>query len=280
MSLTTLLEHTDVRARLNLLLPPRERLPAIEPLVPSGRGNPGRVGTAFDYAFRYETLRRYPNARPRALVAEAAVELMEARRLPEASDCRHALEIALKIVSKHATRKSVTPKQHEELATSAIRLAQLDAYYRSGRPPEDILWLQEDYMEEVADILELLNHVPWEKLPPGERIDLNPVFGDFSHAVGGADADVIWDGHLLDLKTTKHNTLDAGKLHQLVGYYILARAARQAGQDIPEITHVGLYFARHAQLWTMPTRLLHVHPTFEDTATWLITKARDELETG
>lgn len=72
---------------------------------------------------------------------------------------------------------------------------------------------------------------------------LNPTFAG-STDVGGADADLIVDGCLLEIKTTKAMSLDAEWLRQLFGYLLLDYYDRYA------IRTVGVYLARHGEMLT------------------------------
>jgi hypothetical protein len=75
---------------------------------------------------------------------------------------------------------------------------------------------------------------------------LNPTF-DGSAAVGGADADLIWGGCLIDIKATTRPALDLGWLRQLLGYVVLD------WDDEYRIDSAGIYLARHAHLLCWPT---------------------------
>ena len=71
---------------------------------------------------------------------------------------------------------------------------------------------------------------------------LNPNF-EGSFAVGGADADLIVDGTLIDIKSTIARKVDRNWLWQLMGYVLLDYSDRL------EITGIGLYLVRQAILF-------------------------------
>ena len=79
---------------------------------------------------------------------------------------------------------------------------------------------------------------------------LNPVFAQ-SSAVGGADADLISDGMLLEIKTTINPRIDGAWIRQLLGYLLLDTAGEF------EVTSLGLYLARQGRLlvWPLPDAL-------------------------
>jgi hypothetical protein len=74
---------------------------------------------------------------------------------------------------------------------------------------------------------------------------LNPTFMG-SGDVGGADADLIVNGCLIDIKTTIGPKIDAKHLRQLVGYVLLDY------DDARHIDSVGIYMARQGELFTWP----------------------------
>jgi len=69
--------------------------------------------------------------------------------------------------------------------------------------------------------------------------ELNPAFAG-SHAVGGADADMILGGHLIELKVTKNPRMESTWLYQLLGYFLLDYC------DEYNITDLGIYMARQS----------------------------------
>lgn len=74
---------------------------------------------------------------------------------------------------------------------------------------------------------------------------LNPTFAG-SPDVGGADADLIVDGCLIEVKTSVNTYLDTHWLRQLAGYVLLDY------EDALSIRSVGIYMARQGVLLTWP----------------------------
>lgn len=79
---------------------------------------------------------------------------------------------------------------------------------------------------------------------------LNPVFAQ-SRAVGGADADLISDGMLLEVKTTINPRIDGAWIRQLLGYLLLDTVGEF------DVKSLGLYLARQGRLleWPLPDAL-------------------------
>ena len=70
------------------------------------------------------------------------------------------------------------------------------------------------------------------------KVELNPTFGETSYLLGGADADLIVDGRLLDIKTKMAASIDRVDLWQILGY------ALADTDDEFDIREVGFYFSR------------------------------------
>lgn len=77
----------------------------------------------------------------------------------------------------------------------------------------------------------------------------NPIF-DRSNDLGGADADLIIEGTLLELKTVKTPALNKITVWQLLGYLLADTTDRH------QIREVGWYFSRHGYLWRLPVEEL------------------------
>jgi hypothetical protein len=74
---------------------------------------------------------------------------------------------------------------------------------------------------------------------------LNPTFAG-SRDIGGADADLIVDNCLIDIKATINPKLDVKWLYQVLGYVLLDY------EDEYHIQSIGLYLARQGELIQWP----------------------------
>jgi hypothetical protein len=74
---------------------------------------------------------------------------------------------------------------------------------------------------------------------------LNPTFKGSSD-VDGADADLIVDGCLIDIKASMNSKINPEWLRQIVGYVLLDY------DDTYQITSVGISMARQGMLFTWP----------------------------
>jgi len=165
---------------------------------------------------------------------------------------QHIVDDARMSLNSYVAAPQPTAGAREDMAKHALRLARLDAYIRAGYldpEPEKI------EPGDLPDLQSLLEIVPWQDLVSPTTLWLNPTFGRHSRRVGGADADLITGDRLLDFKATTKTSLQAD-LRQVLGYFILARAARLDDPTFPEVTTVGIYYARHGCLWLLPCSVL------------------------
>jgi hypothetical protein len=117
--------------------------------------------------------------------------------------------------------------------------------------------------------------VPFERFVTPKPVLLNPTFGEASHAVGGADADMIAGDLLLDLKVTSRAKVGAEHLNQLVGYFLLSREHRQSVPTAPEVRRLGLYYARYGYLWLADAAAWTKQPGFPELERWFFAHAAE-----
>lgn len=273
MSVRSLIANPEVRERLDAILPPIWKLSLLL-RVPPRTNRYGLVGTAFDYALRFELGRRNPHAVSRTWVAEGAVE-----QLPVAAERVGRTGKEIKLLKQQAAgiveaaqrflegHVGATVDDSWQLATHALLLAKLDNVCRAYQLDPA---LTEADPNDVRDVVELLAIVPYDLISDPQVMLLNPTFGMFSSVVGGADADLISGDLLIDVKTTKAAELKPEIIRQLLVYFVLAQRVRAEDDVFPEVRRLGIYFSRHGHLWEMPARQITEHPRYHETADWLM----------
>lgn len=145
-------------------------------------------------------------------------------------------------------------KSNEEaLLRYCVVMAALDFFFRVGYDPSSVLLnpapkVTLDELISVAEThwIEDLRFLSWQFHDKFSKMlscptVLNPTF-DGSIFIGGADADLIIDGCLVDIKATVNPRTEAGWLYQLLGYVLLD------WHDEYQIKEVTIYFARQAFL--------------------------------
>ena len=133
-------------------------------------------------------------------------------------------------------------------ATDCIILAKLESIYRSGKIyPDSIIFNIND--NDVKDLDNLIGLTNINEFTSTKQCIMNPTFGNSSKDIGGADADIIIDDTIIDIKTTKYSKFEKEYFRQLVGYYILN--ARE-GNKYGKINNLGIYFSRYGLLFKFP----------------------------
>ena len=156
----------------------------------------------------------------------------------------------------------------EDLIANTIYLAKLDAYFRAGIIDQNF---DNHNPDDIRDLHSIISLVDKTNFTAKHKCYFNPTFGEGSMLVGGADADLIIDNTLIDIKATKHLKLEREHLNQVLGYYILSLigGVNNNPNDRP-IENIGLYFARHGELWTLPLHQLGDQRKFEEFKDWFI----------
>ena len=147
--------------------------------------------------------------------------------------------------------RRLTASEEDELCLNCITLGLLETAYRTGEQDNIITTADPKNLSSLFSIvkqnwIEDLRNLSWRFYDRYSRLlefpaVLNPEFV-YSHMVQGADADLIVNGMLIDIKTTIRPRLEEDWIWQLLGYVLLDRF------DQHEIRHVGLYMARQGIL--------------------------------
>ena len=297
MSLTSFLKDPEVLARLAPLRPALPRKLAVPLLVEPRTRRWTLVGTAFDYLLRFEVQRRADRVAGRHWVAELAPEMLREAAAGEldlevvtdgppvflpppggfkraAGRVQKTLDEARFAVADYVIAEAPPAGSLPALAAHALRLARLDLVLRAGIFDTRFA---EAAPADVEDLLAMLALVPFETLLPERhgRVILNPVFGEASDVVGGADADVIVGDLLVDIKTSKEPRVRTEHLDQLLGYLFLARRAHRQERRFPRVRRLGLYFARRAHLCVLDAAEWTGHPRFRETEGWFFQRAEE-----
>ena len=294
MSLTSFVGNKDVRERFKQEFPSPKFSVQKPLLAPPLTKHYFLMGTAFDYLLRFYLKRLNPEAVETRWVAENAVRVLfmykegfaidfetdEVDVIPELMP--HKTDVAMfhkikRILSEAKNTYKLyvkTGKITNVLLTSAILLANLDIIFRTGRF-EDYIELDIVSDEDIKDLTNLIQIVTPKLFKAKKVCVLNPTFGEASKLVGGADADLIIDDTLIDIKTTKKLELQRGYFNQLIGYYCLYRIGSIEGlpQDC-EIKNLAVYFSRHAYLHLIPVKDCIGQVNFQKFLKWFKERAR------
>lgn len=249
------------------------------------------VGTAFDYLMRFYLKWLNPDAVTTQWVAELVLttpsspllqdvvingrsgEIVHFRETELTRKAQWVIEQAKADYKDYLSSGQVT----DQLIESALRLAQLDPVFRAGVVDENLGTV---HKEDVDDLRKLISLVDPQFFKASRLCLLNPTFGEASRLVGGADADLVIDDAIIDIKTTKNLRLERDHFNQLIGYFILHEIAGVGGLiPKPEIRRVGIYFSRFGYLHLIDLDDVILPETFSVFVEWFRTRAEQEYAT-
>lgn len=278
MSLTSLLKDSwELKDYLKTKFPtPKLNLQSelkVHPLT----NNYGGVGTAFDYLFRAKMKydNKYSKFEEIGLIATQGFKRLQIRlsNKETPSNTLSIIEKRYKRAEKDFNDYHRTGEFTDAVIESALFMAKLDLYVRAK-------YIDPNYESvnalDIVDIRGMLNIVDKNQFQIRERCWLNPAFGG-SPLVNGADADIIIDDTLIDLKTSKYLKLDRDYINQIICYYVLSLMGGVNGKakDMP-IKKVGIYFARYGELWVTPLSQLGTDEAFHELKNWLHSYCRED----
>lgn len=266
MSLTQFLKNADVRDLIDESFP-NQGSGTTESLKADWQTqNYTLIGTAFDYLLRFWLRKHTSEFHSRPWVAEQGASIAEERFPEKAQEVHEAINRAEEAQSDFLNTGQVT----RPLVESALDLARIDTIYRAGVPPTDLGQYDDG---DIVDCIRLLEILANSDSLDCESVYLNPAFGLASALVGGADADLVIDGTLVDVKTTGKSAFKTDYWRQLVGYLTLSDIHNhlyefgiynQLGLEeepnvrtIPEIDRFGVYYSRHGDLVTIPAKTVY-----------------------
>lgn len=266
MSLTSFIKIHEVKAMFRNEFPLSKTVLQGEMKAAPVTKNYPLVGTSFDYLFRFYLEHENPNCVTKHWVAEDSLTLLDQiikdqgrNASKEMTDASDKMTLLLHDAKETYEDYLNTGNISDELIKSSVTLAQMDAFYRSGRIPPTLGQVESG---DVQDLRNLISLVKPETFKAKKTCFLNPTFGYGSQLVGGADADLIVDDMLVDIKTTKFLSFTQEQYNQLIGYYILSKLGKiNESEDIP-ISKIGIYFSRHGILHTISAEEIENHPNF------------------
>jgi hypothetical protein len=277
MSLTSFLErNSDVRQRFKQEFV-KPSMPAKKEhiiLAPPLTKNYSTVGTAFDYLLRFYAKYLNPNTIDEGTwIAEISLSSL--------FDDPDLFAKGEKVIFQAKEREKIfleTGQVSDLLIESALSLAYLDPIYRAGRGHEYIGTSVDE--NDIEDVKKLISIVTPSYFNAERLCIVNPGFGRASKLVRGADADIVIDDNIIEVKTTKKFELRLRDFHQAIGYYILHRLSGVGElKPKPEINKVSIYFSRYGYLHTINLVDIINQDKFPDFIVWFKERAKQEYWT-
>lgn len=215
--------------------------------------NAGTIGTAFDYRAR---LFWAPIDWKRTVAAGGMMQLISTGN-PELGRLLTAVGAELERLAPERCGPGLGVDREQRICRCCYLLALYEQFFRSAAAAESSPLLEVPHDATIDALLALapegaiadlsaMANLLCDRL--ADLVDmpvvLNPTF-EGSVAIGGADADILLDHMLLELKTTRRDNFErVDHLYQLLGYALLDYPNRY------EIEQVGVYLARRGVLIT------------------------------
>ena len=223
MSLTGFLQIREVKDRFRIQFKKpavtRKMILQAHPLT----NNYSLVGTAFDYLIRFYL--EYNNSsikKSDVWLAETSLHLLEI--WTKKGQIQESKFQSIKKIFETAKKQHkiylMTGVMTDELISSSIQLARLDMVYRIGMLSD---YIESVRSEDVEDLKKMISMINPDHFKVTSLCVLNPTFGNASKAIGGADADIILDDTLIEIKTTINPKFERDYFNQLIGYLVLKR---------------------------------------------------------
>lgn len=237
---------------------------SINPEEIDGRYNYSLIGTAFDYLLRFKIEHENPDAKiykSDELVAEKTVRLLKRPDIglrPLNNTERDFFDTA---ISKYETYVSGDGELPVE---SCLLFAKLDPIYRGAQIPLDSIDLSSTESYYKNDLKNLLSgsEKVWDV---EEYAVLNPSMGLGPSL--GADADLIVDDTLIDIKTTVNPTFTGEQFRQLLGYLALLDIHSDSTineWDVEKPAKAGIYYSRSSDLKTFDADIVYSEPILSE----------------
>ena len=248
MSLTSFLKDKKVKELFaSEFKKPRDKIVG-EIKAPPITKHYAMMGIAFDYLMRFYLEYHNPKAKTEPWVAEISVlkiskmEMIE-QNLPFYDIFDKAIE-NLEFARVAYSKFKKNGILNEDILKSVILLAQLDPIYRAGYINPNMGVVDNGDIQDLRNLISLVNI---EDFKANSYCLLNPTFGEGSKLVGGADADIVIDNQMIDIKTTKKAEVSSEMFNQIIGYYILGTIGGIGREkfDISNISEIGFYFSRY-----------------------------------
>ncbi len=166
----------------------------------------------------------------------------------------------------------------DKVIEASLFFSRLDLFHRIGQTARKYI-LDTSIKDDILDLRKVIHNTDINLFKPNEKAILNPTFGIGSKLVGGADADLIIDNTLIDIKVAKEMVLKRNYFNQLIGYYILYLIGGIANFKNITIDSIGIYFARYNYLWSIKVSEIGVPDKWEE-ATKCFKKILDKKTTA
>jgi len=245
---------------------------------------PQLLGTAFDYLLRFKIQYLDSKAIDKHWVAEKAllglkVRLVTKNYTPKAN--KQSIESWLEegepliaFAEGNYSHFLKDGKITKDLLRSCFHLAKMDGFYRPGYITGRI---DNVSPKDTQDLQSLIGNIKMEQFQAKELCLLNPTFSNATKITGiKADADLVLDDTLIDIKTVKNLKFERKMFNQVMGYYLLSKIGGIDGApEDHEIHKIAIYFSRYEYLHVINIKDVFDQSKLRSILDWVIDKGKE-----
>lgn len=274
MSLTRILKgnserDTKFKNEINKIVPKRNELKTISNNMPysnnfkmkvpnlvKGMEQSSITGTAFDYLARFIIAKYIKNPKCKKtalmdLVCYSGIYVLDKKKI-DTERINRKLEDIISDIEYFIYSKDTSLETFKKIITHSLYLAKLEEIARGNKRELSNNIIEELLNYDDRDIKNQLYFlckdfvrvfIDGNILKKHSKVIFNPIFNKCSMLVQGADADLIIDGVLYDIKTTKFNEYKWQDIAQITGYYLFSEI-----ENLYNIKRIAIYLARYGEI--------------------------------
>jgi len=280
MDIKERVQKPDARAIIDSVFPKPEFTLEEAIVAPPQTENYAEIGAAFNYILTFWIARNHNSPEIARWPTKAGISTIEREYEDYISIANEAVENAEEAFAIFLENGRLT----DELCLSALNLARIEAAYHGPRPRALNLLnrLGNSNQDDIEDLKTLYRTIP-SQFQKYENITVNPNFGLVEFKIGGVDVDLICDGLLLDIKTTKKLRLNISYWRKLVAYATFWKASNEmrglfeeVNTSVPAVDSVGIYYSRYGLIWEVPTERIYTKDKYKKFQDWFLNNAIEE----
>lgn len=255
-----------------------------QPLIPE---HSGLVGTAFHYLLDIYVNQLNPTAITSEWAAERYIHRLQNHLQQNANPRFHKsldssneiIRIARRRLKKAEQLMSEARNAYEhylsqgvidnQLLSAVIFLAQMDPKHLFDQGYNEYK-LGKIYQRDIKDLDTLIKLFDPKLFKADKTCVINPKFQAEPRRSGGAQADLVIDDTLIDVKTTSKLQVYLPEWYQILAYFALTTCKDVDGMNLSlAIKRLGIYFARFGELFIVETKDIVKRKSFRSLVRWV-----------
>ncbi len=245
---------------------------------------PQLLGTAFDYLLRFKIQYLNSKAIAKNWIAEGALLRLKSRLITKDYGPRTSKQLIeswleegeplFTLGKENYSRFLKEGRITDSFLRSCFHLAKMDGFYRPGYITGKI---DNVNPKDTQDLQSLIGNIKIEQFQANKVCLLNPTFSNATNITGiKADADLVLDDILIDIKTVKNLKFERKMFNQVMGYYLLSKIGGIDGApEDHEIHKIAIYFSRYEHLHVIELKDVFNQSKLRTILEWIINKGKE-----